>query len=195
MKIVFKIKEDDLRNPCVIADCTGDNADDSVGASADGFETYGVTGVALISFIILAVRSPLVQSQLLIWIFGMRVIMIFSSGASYLVNTAVAKRRYGRAETMDYEAPLTTLIWIASFVSIGATYLVSYVMIPDLAGNSSLWWQLSTLITCGTLAAAVIPALVKVFTSTDSAHVREIINSSRQGGLSSTYYLVSYRAT
>lgn len=184
MKIVFKIKEDDARNPGVIADCTGDNAGDSVGPSADGFETYGVTGVALISFIVLAVRSPLVQSQLLVWIFAMRVMMVVSSGLSYLINAALAKSRYANADKMNFEAPLTTLVWLTSIVSIAATYIVSYAMIPDLGGDSSLWWKLSTVITCGTLAGAVIPELVKVFTSTESRHVREIVASSREGGAS-----------
>jgi K(+)-stimulated pyrophosphate-energized sodium pump len=184
MKIVFKIKEDDARNPGVIADCTGDNAGDSVGPSADGFETYGVTGVALISFIVLAVSSTLVQSQLLVWIFAMRVMMVISSGLSYLINAAIAKSRYVNADHMNFEAPLTSLVWLTSLVSIAATYVVSYLMIPDLGGDTSLWWKLSTVITCGTLAGAVIPELVKVFTSTESAHVREIVSSSREGGAS-----------
>ncbi len=184
MKIVFKIKEDDARNPGVIADCTGDNAGDSVGPSADGFETYGVTGVALISFIVLAVRDPLVQAQLLVWIFAMRVMMVISSGLSYLINAAWAKSKYGNASKMNFEAPLTTLVWLTSLVSIGATYIVSYAMIPDLGGDPSLWWKLSTVITCGTLAGAVIPELVKVFTSMDSQHVREVVASSREGGAS-----------
>src|SRR6202451_802473 len=179
MKIVFKIKEDDARNPGVIADCTGDNAGDSVGPSADGFETYGVTGVALISFIVLAVREPLVQSQLLVWIFAMRVMMVISSGLSYLINAAVAKSKYANVSKMNFEAPLTTLVWLTSIVSIVATYIVSYAMIPDLGGDSTLWWKLSTIITCGTLAGAVIPELVKVFTSMHSRHVREIVASAR----------------
>lgn len=184
MKIVFKIKEDDARNPGVIADCTGDNAGDSVGPSADGFETYGVTGVALISFIVLAVREPLVQSQLLVWIFGMRIMMVISSGVSYLINNAIATSRYGNVDKMNYEAPLTWLVWLTSIVSIAATYLVSYFMIPDLSGDTSLWWKLSCVITCGTLAGAIIPELVKAFTSTKSAHVREVVASSREGGAS-----------
>jgi K(+)-stimulated pyrophosphate-energized sodium pump len=184
MKIVFKIKEDDARNPGVIADCTGDNAGDSVGPSADGFETYGVTGVALISFIVLAVRNPLVQSQLLVWIFAMRVMMVISSGASYLLNDALAKSRYRSAEKMNFEAPLTTLVWLTSIVSIIATYIVSYVMVPELGGDTSLWWKLSSVITCGTLAGAVIPELVKVFTSTESRHVREVVTSAQEGGAS-----------
>ncbi|MFL6353749.1 MAG: sodium-translocating pyrophosphatase [Bryobacteraceae bacterium] len=184
MKIVFKIKEDDARNPGVIADCTGDNAGDSVGPSADGFETYGVTGVALISFIVLAVTNPLVQAQLLVWIFAMRVMMVISSGLSYLVNAAYAKSKYANANEMNFEAPLTTLVWLTSLVSIAATYIVSYAMIPDLGGDTSLWWKLSSVITCGTLAGAVIPELVKVFTSMDSRHVREVVASSREGGAS-----------
>jgi len=184
MKIVFRIKEDDARNPGVIADCTGDNAGDSVGPSADGFETYGVTGVALISFIVLAVSSPLVQAQLLVWIFAMRVMMVISSGLSYFLNAAIAKARYSHHAKMNFEAPLTSLVWITSIVSIIATYVVSYAMIPDLGGDPTLWWKLSTVITCGTLAGAVIPELVKVFTSMQSGHVREIVVSSREGGAS-----------
>ena len=184
MKIIFKIKEDDARNPGVIADCTGDNAGDSVGPSADGFETYGVTGVALITFIILAVKTDAMQSQLLVWIFAMRIMMVVSSGLSYLINAAYAKRKYARLAKMDFEAPLTSLVWLTSVLSIAATYVVSYLMIPDLAGDKSLWWQLSSVITCGTLAGAIIPELVKVFTSTSSGHVREIVASSREGGAS-----------
>ena len=183
MKIVFNIKEDDARNPGVIADCTGDNAGDSVGPSADGFETYGVTGVALISFILLAVREPAVQVQLLVWIFTMRVLMIIASGASYLINEAIARGRYARATKMNFEAPLTSLVWLTSVVSVVMTYAASYVLIPDL-GDGSLWWKLSTVITCGTLAGAIIPELVKVFTSTESGHVREVVTASREGGAS-----------
>jgi K(+)-stimulated pyrophosphate-energized sodium pump len=183
MKIVFNVKEDDPRNPGVIADCTGDNAGDSVGPSADGFETYGVTGVALISFIVLAVHDPLVQVQLLVWIFVMRIMMVVASGLSYLVNEAVAKARYENADEMNYESPLTSLVWLTSLISVALTYLVSYLLLPDL-GDGSLWWKLSTVITCGTLAGAIIPELVKVFTSVDSRHVREIVTSSREGGAS-----------
>jgi K(+)-stimulated pyrophosphate-energized sodium pump len=183
MKIVFKIKEDDARNPGVIADCTGDNAGDSVGPSADGFETYGVTGVALISFILLAVSSPTVQVQLLVWIFMMRIVMVIASGVSYLVNEVLTKNQYANADHMNYEAPLTRLVWLTSFVSVALTYAASYLLIPTL-GDGSLWWKLSTVITCGTLAGAVIPELVKVFTSVDSAHVREIVSSSEEGGAS-----------
>jgi K(+)-stimulated pyrophosphate-energized sodium pump len=183
MKIVFNIKEDDARNPGVIADCTGDNAGDSVGPSADGFETYGVTGVALISFILLAVKDPAVQVQLLVWIFMMRVLMVIASGASYLINGAIARARYATAARMNFEAPLTTLVWLTSIVSVVMTYAASYVMIPDL-GDGSLWWKLSTVITCGTLAGAIIPELVKIFTSTESGHVREVVTASREGGAS-----------
>ncbi len=182
MKIVFKIKEDDPRNPGVIADCTGDNAGDSVGPSADGFETYGVTGVALISFILLAVSSPQVQVQLLVWIFMMRIVMVLASGVSYLLNEAMAKAQYTNALTMNYEAPLTRLVWLTSIVSVVLTYIASYLLIPNLAGDTTLWWKLSTIITCGTLAGAIIPELVKIFTSTESAHVREVVTSSKEGG-------------
>jgi len=184
MKIAFKIKEDDARNPGVIADCTGDNAGDSVGPSADGFETYGVTGVALISFILLAVTSPLVQVQLLVWIFVMRIMMVVSSAISYFINEAIAKARYETLDKFNYEAPLTFLVWLTSIVSIVLTYIVSYFLIPELGGDSTLWWKLSSVITCGTLAGAVIPELVKVFTSTESGHVREVVTSSREGGAS-----------
>ena len=184
MKIVFKIKEDDARNPGVIADCTGDNAGDSVGPSADGFETYGVTGVALITFILLAVTEPSVQVQLLVWIFAMRIMMIIASAVSYFINEAVAKGKYEQVARMNYEAPLTTLVWLTSIVSVVLTYVVSYLLIPDLGGDPSLWWKLSTIITCGTLAGAIIPEFVKVFTSIDSRHVREVVTSSREGGAS-----------
>jgi K(+)-stimulated pyrophosphate-energized sodium pump len=183
MKIVFKIKEDDARNPGVIADCTGDNAGDSVGPSADGFETYGVTGVALISFILLAVTEPTVQVQLLVWIFVMRVVMIIASGGSYLLNEAVVRARYGHATHMNFEHPLTQLVWVTSIVSVALTYLVSWLLIADL-GDGSLWWKLSTVITCGTLAGAIIPELVKIFTSVNSGHVKEVVTSSREGGAS-----------
>jgi K(+)-stimulated pyrophosphate-energized sodium pump len=183
MKIVFKIKEDDARNPGVIADCTGDNAGDSVGPSADGFETYGVTGVALISFILLAVPNLTIQVQLLVWIFVMRIVMVVASGASYLLNEAVARRQYVQADKMNYEHPLTRLVWMTSVISVGLTYLASYLLIPDL-GDGTIWWKLSTVITCGTLAGAIIPELVKVFTSTESAHTRDIVTSSREGGAS-----------
>jgi len=183
MKIVFKIKEDDARNPGVIADCTGDNAGDSVGPSADGFETYGVTGVALISFILLAVPSAEHQARLLVWIFAMRIMMIVASVLSYFINEAVARVRFGRAEQMNFEAPLTSLVWLTSIVSIVLTYLVSWLLVPEL-GDGSLWWKLSTIISCGTMAGAVIPEVVKIFTSTRSGHVREIVTASREGGAS-----------
>src|SRR5690349_11044202 len=182
MKIVFKIKEDDARNPGVIADCTGDNAGDSVGPSADGFETYGVTGVALITFILLGVANPRVQVQLLVWIFVMRIMMIIASAISYFVNDAIAKARYKTAEVMNFEAPLTSLVWITSLVSVVITYVISYLTIPTLSGNPTLWWKLASIISCGTLAGAIIPELVKVFTSTESRHVAEVVTSSREGG-------------
>ena len=190
MKIVFKIKEDDARNPGVIADCTGDNAGDSVGPSADGFETYGVTGVALITFILLAIKSPdptiqaKVQVQLLVWIFVMRVMMLVSSSLSYFLNGAIAKAKYGSANEMNFEAPLTSLVWITSIVSIALTYLISYFIIPTLGADGSQWWKLSTIISCGTLAGALIPELVKAFTSVESRHVREVVISAQEGGAS-----------
>jgi len=184
MKIVFKIKEDDARNPGVIADCTGDNAGDSVGPSADGFETYGVTGVALITFILLAVKDPQVQIQLLVWIFMMRVMMVVSSAASYFVNESLALKKYGQAKHFNFEAPLTCLVWLTSISSMLLTYAASAALIPGLAGDSTLWWKLSTIISCGTLAGAIIPEVVKVFTSTESAHVQEVVSSSREGGAS-----------
>src|SRR5580704_1802290 len=184
MKIVFKIKEDDARNPGVIADCTGDNAGDSVGPSADGFETYGVTGVALITFILLGVKDPHVQVQLLVWIFVMRIMMLVSSTVAYFLNEAVAKARYGNADQMNFEAPLTSLVWLTSIISIVLTYIVSMVIIPDLGGDSTQWWKLATIISCGTLAGAVIPELVKVFTSVSSGHVKEVVTSAEEGGAS-----------
>jgi K(+)-stimulated pyrophosphate-energized sodium pump len=209
MKVVFKIKEDDARNPGVIADCTGDNAGDSVGPTADGFETYGVTGVALITFIVLAITpglflpggiepasatpdqlaaatetAQLVQVKLLVWIFLMRVMMVLASAGSYLVNHAVTKARYGTADKMHFEAPLTSLVWLTSIVSVVLTYGLSKWIIPEINGNTDLWWQLSSVITCGTLAGAIIPEFVKVFTSTQSRHVKEVVTSSREGGAS-----------
>jgi K(+)-stimulated pyrophosphate-energized sodium pump len=181
MKIVFKIKEDDARNPGVIADCTGDNAGDSVGPSADGFETYGVTGVALITFILLAVPVEQIQVKLLVWIFAMRIMMVIVSGISYLVNETIAKGKYGSADKMDFEHPLTFLVWLTSIVSVAVTYAVSHLLIADL-GDGTMWWKLSTIITCGTLAGAIIPEMIKIFTSTRSAHVREVVTSSREGG-------------
>jgi len=184
MKIVFKIKEDDARNPGVIADCTGDNAGDSVGPSADGFETYGVTGVALITFILLAVKSPTLQVQLLVWIFVMRIVMLIASALAYFINGVIAKAKYGNADKMNYEAPLTSLVWITSFVSIALTYVISSKIIPTLGGDPSQWWKLATIISCGTLAGAIIPELVKVFTSTESRHTKEVVTSAEQGGAS-----------
>ena len=182
MKIVFKIEEDDARNPGVIADCTGDNAGDSVGPTADGFETYGVTGVALIVFIMLAVQ-PAVQVPLLVWIFMMRVMMVLTSIVAYAVNQTVARAKYADADHMDFEKPLTTLVWLTSLISVAVTYAVSWLLIRDL-GDGSLWWKLSTIISCGTLAGAIIPEFVKIFTSTNSGHVKEIVASSREGGAS-----------
>jgi K(+)-stimulated pyrophosphate-energized sodium pump len=184
MKIVFKIKEDDARNPGVIADCTGDNAGDSVGPSADGFETYGVTGVALITFILLGVKEPTVQVQLLVWIFVMRIAMLVASAVSYFLNGAIAKVRYGNVNEMNFETPLTSLVWITSLVSIAMTYIISAVIIPELGSDSTQWWKLATIISCGTLAGAIIPELVKVFTSTESRHVKEVVISAQEGGAS-----------
>jgi K(+)-stimulated pyrophosphate-energized sodium pump len=184
MKIVFKIKEDDARNPGVIADCTGDNAGDSVGPSADGFETYGVTGVALITFILLGVTNPVIQVQLLVWIFVIRVVMLIAAAAAYFINGIIAKARFGNVDKMNFEAPLTSLVWITSLVSIGLTFLVSSKIIPDLGGDTTLWWKLSTIVSCGTLAGALIPELVKVFTSTESRHVKEVVASAKEGGAS-----------
>jgi K(+)-stimulated pyrophosphate-energized sodium pump len=200
MKIVFNVKEDDARNPGVIADCVGDNAGDSVGPSADGFETYGVTGVALISFILLAVTPGVflhagvtdsaaaamagkVQVQLLVWIFMMRIVMVIASGGSYLINEALAKAKYSNADKMNFEAPLTSLVWLTSIISVALTYVASYLLIKDL-GDGTLWWKLSSVITCGTLAGAIIPEFVKVFTSMHSRHVREVVDASTEGGAS-----------
>ncbi|WP_005037215.1 sodium-translocating pyrophosphatase [Holophaga foetida] len=191
MKIVFKIKEDDARNPGVIADCVGDNAGDSVGPTADGFETYGVTGVALVTFILLAVNEgtagaayKTIQIQLLVWIFVMRIGMVVTSAISYWINGAIAKAKFANAAKFNFETPLTTLVWLTSIICIIATYGLSYLLIPNLGGSTSLWWKLSSIITCGTLAGAVIPELVKSFTSTNSAHVREVVTASREGGAS-----------
>jgi K(+)-stimulated pyrophosphate-energized sodium pump len=167
----------------VIADCTGDNAGDSVGPSADGFETYGVTGVALITFIMLAVPEAATQVRLLVWIFVMRIMMVVASGGSYLINEAIAKGRYATVSKMNFEAPLTQLVWLTSIVSVVATYIVSNLLIRDL-GDGTLWWKLATIITCGTLAGAIIPELVKIFTSVESSHVKEVVSSSREGGAS-----------
>ncbi|MDR3683444.1 MAG: sodium-translocating pyrophosphatase [Geothrix sp.] len=182
MKIVFKIKEDDARNPGVIADCVGDNAGDSVGPTADGFETYGVTGVALITFILLAVPDPKIQVSLLVWIFVMRVGMIVTSAASYWINGLWSKAKFGSLLKFDFETPLTTLVWLTSILSIVMTYVLSWVLIGNLPDH--LWCKLSTIITCGTLAGALIPELVKAFTSTNSGHVREVVTASKEGGAS-----------
>jgi K(+)-stimulated pyrophosphate-energized sodium pump len=187
MKIVFRIKEDDARNPGVIADCVGDNAGDSVGPSADGFETYGVTGVALIVFIMLAVPAPELQVQLLVWIFAIRIIMVLASGASYFINEAMARAKYLDAPKMNFEAPLTTLVWLTSIISIALTYIASWLLLGDadkLAGHADMWWKLATIISCGTLAGAIIPEFVKIFTSVHSRHTREVVTSSEQGGAS-----------
>ncbi|MGC1371272.1 MAG: sodium-translocating pyrophosphatase [Candidatus Sulfotelmatobacter sp.] len=184
MKIVFKIKEDDARNPGVIADCTGDNAGDSVGPSADGFETYGVTGVALITFILLGVKDPKIQVQLLVWIFVMRVIMLVASAVSYFLNATIASAKYKNADEMNFEAPLTSLVWITSIVSIVFTFITSYFIIPELGGDTSQWWKLAVIISCGTLAGAIIPELVKCFTSVESRHVKEVVTSAEEGGAS-----------
>jgi K(+)-stimulated pyrophosphate-energized sodium pump len=209
MKIVFKIKEDDARNPGVIADCVGDNAGDSVGPSADGFETYGVTGVALIVFTLIAITpakfldtgvtmatateaqrlaatgaAELVQVKVLVWLFMMRIVMVLASAGSYLINEGMAKSFYSRASHMNFEKPLTKLVVLTSVVSVILTYISSYLLIPDVKGNTDLWWQLATIISCGTAAGAIIPELVKVFTSTESRHVREVVSASGQGGAS-----------
>jgi K(+)-stimulated pyrophosphate-energized sodium pump len=209
MKIVFKIKEDDARNPGVIADCTGDNAGDSVGPTADGFETYGVTGVALITFILLAIPASVflpagvtlaaasadqlaaaqlaaghVKVQLLVWIFVIRVVMLVAAAAAYFINAAISKARYSAAAKMNFETPLTWLVWLTSFASIGLTYVISALVIPAIGGDHSLWWKLSTIVSCGTLAGALIPELVKVFSSTESRHVKEVVVSAQEGGAS-----------
>ncbi len=191
MKVFFSLPEDDPRNPGVIADCTGDNAGDSIGPTADGFETYGVTGVALISFIVLAVAELPFQSMLIVWIFMMRILMVFTSVFSFSLNHAISKKIYGHSLKFNFEEPLTRLIWITSLVSIIVTYTISYFLLKDLTTAdglvlSNLWWQLSTIISCGTLAAAIIPEFTKVFTSSRSRHVNEIVNASREGGASLT---------
>ena len=208
MKIVFNVKEDDARNPGVIADCTGDNAGDSIGPTADGFETYGVTGVALITFILLAVTrglylpagvtekmataaqlsaadhaAQMIQVKLLVWIFAMRVVMVVCSGVSYLINEAIAKARYGNAKEMNFESPLAMLVWLASLISIAATFATTYALIPEI-GDGTLWWKLASIISCGTLAGAVIPEVTTFFTSTHSRHVKDVVTASREGGAS-----------
>ena len=190
MKVVFKIKEDDPRNPGVIADCTGDNAGDSVGPTADGFETYGVTGVALVSFILLGVTGNDVltkgdaQIKLLTWIFVMRVIMIVTSIVAYWINTFISNLVYGKKTEIDYEKPLTNLIWITSILSIIMTFAISYWQLSSLPNN--LWLVLSIIISCGTIGAALIPEFTKIFTSPSSKHVKEVVSASREGGASLT---------
>ncbi len=186
MKVVFKIGEDDPRNPGVIADCTGDNAGDSVGPTADGFETYGVTGVALISFILLAVTGAPLQVEFLVWIFAMRILMICTSIVAYWINNAISKARYGNTDDLDFEKPLTSLVWITSLLSILVTFCASYILIPDINGNTNMWWILSLIISCGTIGGAVIPEFTKIFTSPKSAHVNEVVNAGREGGASLT---------
>lgn len=181
MKVVFKVKEDDPRNPGVIADCTGDNAGDSVGPTADGFETYGVTGVALITFITLAVPDPTIQAKLIVWIFGMRFVMDFLSGCSFFINQAISKKLYGKKEMFDFEAPLMRLIWIAATLCISATFFMSHLLLGDME-DTTLWWKLGIIISCGTLAAVLIPEFTKIFTSSKSGHVQEIVTASREGG-------------
>jgi K(+)-stimulated pyrophosphate-energized sodium pump len=193
MKVVFKIGEDDPRNPGVIADCTGDNAGDSVGPTADGFETYGVTGVALISFILLAVGitgnvdlTAILQVELLTWIFVMRILMVITSIVAYYINAAISSAKYSNADDLDFEQPLTNLVWITSIFSIIVTYIASYIMIPNLNGNTNMWWILSSIISCGTLGGALIPEIVKIFTSPKSAHVQEVVSAGKEGGASLT---------
>ena len=184
MKVVFKIGEDDPRNPGVIADCTGDNAGDSVGPTADGFETYGVTGVALVSFILLAVNDPEMQKNLLVWIFSMRILMVITSVVAYWVNMAFCKAKYAGKDSLDFEKPLTSLVWFASVLSIAVTYIVSYMQLGKIDGQPNLWWQLASIISMGTLGAALIPEITKVFTSPKSGHVMEVVKASHQGGAS-----------
>ena len=185
MKIVFNLPEDDPRNPGVIADCTGDNAGDSVGPTADGFETYGVTGVALISFLALALAAnPLLCGTLIVWLFAMRILMVITSLVSYGINDAISKAVWGHAKNFNLEHPLTNLVWITSIISIVVTYAASYLLLAPLAGHAGLWWVLSTIISLGTIAGALIPEFTKIFTSTESLHVKEVVTSSRQGGAS-----------
>ncbi len=184
MKVVFKIGEDDPRNPGVIADCTGDNAGDSVGPTADGFETYGVTGVALVSFILLAVNDPEMQKNLLVWIFSMRILMVITSVVAYWINKAFCKAKYAGKDSLDFEKPLTSLVWFASVLSIAVTYIVSYMQLGNVDGNPNLWWQLASIISMGTLGAALIPEITKIFTSPKSGHVIEVVKASHHGGAS-----------
>lgn len=185
MKVVFKVKEDDPRNPGVIADCTGDNAGDSVGPTADGFETYGVTGVALITFITLAVKDPDIQSKLIVWIFGMRFLMDFLSGCSFFVNQAISNKLYKNKKDFNFEEPLMRLIWVAAILCISASFFMSHLLLKDLP-DPTMWWKLALIISCGTLAAVLIPEFTKMFTSSKSKHVKEIVTASREGGPSLT---------
>ncbi len=184
MKVIFKIGEDDPRNPGTIADCVGDNAGDSVGPTADGFETYGVTGVALIAFILLAITDVSLQTQLLTWIFVMRILMIITSVVSFGINNVISKAKYDHVDELDFEKPLTSLVWITSILSIFVTFAISYILIPDINGNTDMWWILSTIISCGTLGAALIPEFTKLFTSPKSTHVKEVVEASKEGGAS-----------
>jgi len=183
MKVVFKVKEDDPRNPGVIADCTGDNAGDSVGPTADGFETYGVTGVALITFITLAIDDPMIQAKLIVWIFGMRFLMDFLSGCAFFINQAISEKLYGDKKFFDFESPLMRLIWIAAVLCISASFFMSNLLLGNMT-DPTLWWKLSIIISCGTLAAVLIPEFTKIFTSSKSKHVQEIVTASREGGSS-----------
>lgn len=184
MKVVFKIGEDDPRNPGVIADCTGDNAGDSIGPTADGFETYGVTGVALVSFILLSISDVNIQYELLVWIFSMRILGIITSIVSYYINKGLSKMLYKDKDDMDFETPLSNLVWITSLLSILGTFILSYILIGGLHGNTDLWWILSTIISCGTLGAALIPEITKIFTSPKSLHVKEVVKAANEGGSS-----------
>lgn len=198
MKVIFKIGEDDPRNPGVIADCTGDNAGDSVGPTADGFETYGVTGVALISFIILSIPSVEIQALLIVWIFAMRILMVFTSVLSYGINDLISKAKYKNSSNFNFESPLTSLVWITSIVSIIVTFCISYLLLNNYSfategsvlGNlqisPDMWWRLASIISLGTLAAAIIPEFTKAFTSSNSRHVQEVVTASREGGASLT---------
>lgn len=184
MKIVFNIKEDDARNPGVIADCAGDNAGDSVGPTADGFETYGVTAVALITFILKAVGVEEVKVQLLVWMFVLGVVMMFASVLAYYLNSIWVKAKFENVDKMNFETPLTSLVWVSSILSIILTFVVSYFLIPVIQNDTTMWWKLASIISLGTLAGALIPEMIKVFTSTNSAHVKEVVEASREGGAS-----------
>ena len=182
MKIVFHVKEDDARNPGVIADCTGDNAGDSVGPTADGFETYGVVQVALIAFIMLGAKNAEVGVRLIVWLFAVRVAMLVAAVLGYYINELISKARYSKLDDFNFESPLTSLVWITSIVTIAVTYPATYLLLSNLGGDPSLWWKLATITSCGTVAGALIPELVKVFTSTKAKHVQEVVASAREGG-------------